>query len=389
MILAAPGRRKMAKQRTRNLRRITMEPMQQTPEGADAPTRWATPPRGELERYANARSADSYIEVGNLLTQFRRASPVRSIAESLLGNTYQPSTSTLPLFSARANSSSYHWREQVVSAWALARVPLDGQERDAAAGMLLETLERDEEETLWERFLRGLLWGYGTMLPLCLLGSLFICRSGDNIEWADVFPQMLFLMGSLASVLTIPICVVYGRLNSGHNDMLRAASAESLGRLRVLESIGPLAEKLFDPSITVREAAAFALLQILPKLEDADRGTIDQQSVAHLAEALSHPNTLLVFKILEALHKVGNGSTLPAVERVAREGKTRQLQETAKQVAAVLEERRRKEREARHLMRPTSSPDQQTDGLMRGVQYESQAEQVQPLSNVVSPNEWL
>jgi hypothetical protein len=379
----------MAKQRTRNLRRITMEPMQHSPEGADAPTRWATPPRGELERYANARPSDSYIDIGQLLTQFRRTSPVRSIAEGLLGNTYQPATPTLPLFSALANDSSHHWREQVVAAWALARVPLDSQERDAAAGMLLETLERDEDETLWERFLRGLLWGYGTMLPLCLVLSLMICRSGENVEWADVFPQMLFFMGSMASVLTIPMCVVYGRLSSGHNDMLRAASAESLGRLHVIESIGPLAEKLFDPSIIVREAAAFALMQILPKLEDSDCAAIDQQSVTRLSEALCHPNTLLVFKILEALKKVGTGNTLPAVEKLSREGKTKQLQETARQVAVVLEERRRKEREARHLMRPTSGPEHRTDNLMRATQYEEQTEQVQTIGSATAPNEWL
>ena len=52
------------------------------------------------------------------------------------------------------------------AAWALARVPLNGQERDAAAGMLLETLERDNDETLWERFLCGLLWGYGSRQEL-------------------------------------------------------------------------------------------------------------------------------------------------------------------------------------------------------------------------------
>ena len=363
--------------------------MQETPKGVDAPTRWATPPRGEMDRYANARLADSYVEVGQLLTQFRRATPVRSIAEGLLGNTYVPGTPTLPLFSALANNSSYHWREQVVAAWALSRVPLDSQERDAAAGMLLETLERDDDETPWERFLRGLLWGYGSMLPVCLIWSLLICRSGENIEWADVFPQMLFLMGSLASILTIPMCVVYGRLNSGHNAMLRVASAESLGRLQVIESIGPLAEKLFDPSITVREASAFALMQILPKLEDSDCGAIDQHSVARLAEALSHPNTLLVFKILEALNKVGTGSTLPAVEKVSREGKTRQLQETARQVASVLEERRRRERESRHLMRPTSAPERQTDSLMRAVQFEGQSEQIQTVGNGADPNEWL
>ena len=89
------------------------------------------------------------------------------------------------------------------------------------------------------------------------------------------------------------------------------------------------------------------------------------------------------------LNKVGTGSTLPAVERLTREGKTRQLQETARLVAAVLEDRRRREREARHLMRATSGPEDQADGLMRAVHIDSQSEPSQTLVNGAGPNEWL
>jgi len=366
-----------------------MEPIQSSPDGQNVTRQWATPPRGELDRFAAQRSSDSYIEIGNLLTQFHRTSPVRTIAEGVLGNTIQPGTPTLPLFNALANPSPRHWREQVVAAWALARVPLDEQERDAAAGMLLETLDRDEDDTLWERILRGLLWGYGTMLPLCLLWSLMIARAGES-EWADVFPQMLFVMGSLASVLTIPLCLVYGRLTNSHSDLLQAASAESLGRLHVVESIGPLAQKLFEPSVTVREASAFALMQILPKLTEADCGSLDQHAINRLADALNHPNTLLVFKILEALEKVGTGTALPAVERLAREGKTRQLQDSARKVTVILEDRQRREREARHLMRATSGPDDNLDYYAAGKQYEHADEQVQTVGrSAPETREWL
>ena len=366
-----------------------MEPIEPSPDVPKTHTQWATPPRGELDRFANTRATDTYIEIGSLLTQFHRTSPVRTIAEDLLANTYRPGTATLPLFSALASQSRHHWREQVVAAWAMARVPLNPQERDAAAGMLMETLERDENETLWERFLRGLLWGYGTMLPLCLLWSLLICRLGEN-EWAEVFPQMLFVMGSLASGLTIPLCLAYGRLNTSHGDRLQAASAESLGRLHVIESIGPLARKLFEPSMTVREAAAFALMQILPRLNESDFGAMDQQTVALLAEALNHPNTLLVFKILEALEKVGTGSALPSVERVVSEGKTRRLQETARHVASILEARRRREHEARHLMRPTSGPEQSADYRAGYTEHLEPQEASQALrSTSDAHNEWL
>jgi hypothetical protein len=201
---------------------------------------------------------------------------------------------------------------------------------------------------------------------------------------------MLFVMGSLASVLTIPLCLVYGRLTNSHSDLLQAASAESLGRLHVVESIGPLAQKLFEPSVTVREAAAFALMQILPRLTDADCGSLDQHAINRLADALNHPNALLVFKILEALEKVGTGSALPAVERLSREGKTRQLQETARRVSIVLEERQRREREARHLMRPTAGPDYTTDYNNIAGKYEVAEEPLQTVSRSEGTSrEWL
>jgi hypothetical protein len=340
------------------------------------------------------QQSGSSTRVGQLLTQFPRPSPVRSIAESLLGNSLQPDTCVRPLFSALESGPSRNWREKVVAAWALARVPLDTVERDAAGAMLLETLERDDDDTLWERFLRGLLWGYGTMLPLCLAWSVLLCSIGGNLVWADVFPQMLLAIGSVASIVTIPVCVVYGGLNNNHVDALRAAAAESLGRMRVVDSIGPLAERLFDRSPAVREAAASALMELLPDLEEADYGTIDQRSLARLAEALDHWNTLLVFKILDALKMVGTGAALAAVERVSREGKTRLLKDTAREVAAVLEDRRRREHEAAHLMRPTSGPehDGQTSSLLRATgsyDYDTEDAVQRNGLNAAGGQEWL
>jgi len=216
-----------------------------------------------------------------------------------------------------------------------------------------------------------------------------VTRLGGGVEWADVFPPMLLLMGSFASVATIPICVMNGKLNNDRNDLLRAACAETLGRLKVVESVGPLAERLFDPSLTVREAASMALLHILPMLEATDGGAMEQQAIVRLADALQHPNTLLVFKILEALNKIGTGCALPAVETIAREGKTRQLQETARQVAVVLAARGKKEHEAQNLMRSTIGTQLNTESLMRPVNTETDDESLEAGVGRTAPNDWL
>ena len=358
------GRHQNAKQRKLDMRRTSMETVTEILQESGAAAAWGQSAPSLANKHGRSRPEHSYIEIRHLLSQFQRNSPVRSIAEDLLGGSLPRNSSCLPLFNALANGSLNYWREQIVAAWAMGRVPLNGQERDAAAGMLLDALERDEAESLWERFLRGLFWGYGIMFPVSLIGSVLLCSGDSLLEWADVFPKMLFALGSFTSVFTAPFCLVYGHIEQRRLAMLRAASAESLGRLRVIESIGPLAEGLFDSDPTVNEASAFALMEILPQLSEEDQGLIHHQSLHRLATALNHPNSLLVFKVLEALRVVGTGSTLAAVERVAREGKTRGLREMAKEVMAVLEERRRREKESRHLVRPTIAPLQEMDELL-------------------------
>ncbi|HLJ55198.1 MAG TPA: hypothetical protein VKT77_09160 [Chthonomonadaceae bacterium] len=365
-----------------------MEVTQQPPDGSGVPQPTVDQPPHDSRERPVARSGDGYIDISGLVSQVRRTSPLREIAEGILGNTARPDTPALPLFSALAGASERSWRERVVAAWALSRVELDGQERDAAAEMLLDALEQDPEQTLWERFLHGLLWGYGAMLPVCLVGSLIICRSQPAYEWSDIFPQMLFMLGSLASVLTIPMCVIYGRLTSDHAELIQAAAAESLGRLRVVESIGPLADRLFDPSASIRDAAAFALMEILPNLSDAECAAIDSEAISRLGDALCHPNTLLVYKILEALNRIGGGRSLPAVERLSREGRTRRLQDAARQVATVLEERRRREREAMHLMRPTATDDPRVASMVGVRSTDSTADNLLKLRNGVAPTDW-
>lgn len=340
-----------------------MEPVKQITHSPISDRVWATPDRGELQKSAT-RPDDSYVAVGQLLSQCQATSPVRNIVEAVLAGNTSVATSNLALFSALANGATHQWREQVVAAWALGRVTLDSQERDAAAGMLLDNLERDESESAWERFLRGLFWGYGIMFPVSLIVSILLCSGDGRLEWADVFPKLLFTLGSFTSVFTAPFCLIYGHVEQSRQALLRAASAEALGRLRVIESIGPLAEALFDTDPTVNEAAASALLQILPQLTEEDYGLISHHSLRRLTGALAHPNSLVVFKVLEALRKIGTGSALPAVERLVRDGKTRNLQETARQVVAVLEERRRREKESLHLIRATAAPAQSGDELL-------------------------
>ena len=361
-----------------------MEPTQYHHETSNSAA--VTPePQRDMDPHGNVHWQSRFVEMGQIVSQLQRASPVRNVAEEVLNGARESTTPLLPLFSALADSSAYHWREQVVAAWAMGHVRLTDQERDAAAGMLLETLERDEEETLWERCLRGLLWGYGSMLPISLVSSLIVSNTGENGQWFDIFPKLVLLMGTIASIAAVPISIANGSFNNRHFDLLRASCAETLGRLRVIESVGPLAERLFDSSSNVREFSCAALMQILPTLEGSDCDAIDDRSVKLLSDALVHPNVLLVFKILDALDRIGTGVALPAVERVTREGKTRQLQETAKKVAAVLSERLRKEDEVKHLMRSSTTPAFSNDNLMRAVQTEPTVETYQSSSNSIVP----
>lgn len=263
-------------------------------------------------------------------------------AVSLLGKP-QPE-SIQPLIAALHNPSLARWREREMAAWTLGRMNLTDEDRDAAAGTLLGVLENAWRESLWEKSARILLRSASVGSAIGFI--LFIALSRG-----PGFFEALTMMSITAIPFVTPFSLVYDGLL---NDRSRAAAARALGHLAVPEAVGPLAVAMFDKNPRVRAAAAIALHEVLPALKKEHFGRLGLESMNALGRALSHPDTSLVFKLLNALKLIGTGSAAPYVEKVVQSGRTMKLKDTAAEVLAVLRERQRRENEGGKLLRPVT-----------------------------------
>lgn len=291
-------------------------------------------------------------EITTLIEKIPPHLPVRRIAEGLQNGTYDPLLGVDALFTALSASSGRPWRERVVAAWALGRVPLSPQERAAATDMLLDSLERDRNYSFASSFQKGISWGYGACVLLGFLIALmhklesYYPRNGFK-DWfmysmAAAFfasPAILLLSGGIAWE------------RSRKRNTLRATAAESLGRLAAPESLGALAGALFDRNAPVREAASTALHNILPTISDEHYGILGMESMTLLGRALTHGDTLLVLKLLKALAKIGSSHALPYVEQAARSSRMTKVRDEAHETLERMQERLLREKDAQTLMR--------------------------------------
>jgi hypothetical protein len=282
---------------------------------------------------------EANTEVISLIERLKFGSPVRRIAEAIVQGTLRLDENIQPLFAALANPRGRSWREREVAAWALGQIPLDAQERDAAAGMLLDILEGANREPMGQRVGRALVRG----IPLIIFCLILDINVNPGPIFTTIFP-FLWIVGSL-------------QYQKGCTNLVRARAAETLGRLRVPETVAGLATALFDRNSRVREAAAAALHEVLPTVTPNEYGLFGVNAVASLGRALNHADSLLVFKVLEALEKVGTSHAIPYVEKVAVQGRTIRLRDAAQSTLYMLQQRKQAETESQTLMRAASGPD--------------------------------
>ena len=315
----------------------------------------------------------SYLDVERMLIDVR-PSPLRHLIEMILGGASQSQISNSPLFTALASSPASRWKERVLAAWAMGRVKLSRDEKNAAENMLMETVAPEEADTFLDRLLRGFSWGYGLMSPIALVGSIILSKFGSEMDWGVAFIQLLVTLGTLSSLFTIPYCFWWGHEDAIHMNILRAASAESLGRLHIFGSIGALSKAVYDSNALVQESSTSALMEILPLIQEDHRNEINEVSMHAMGELLSHPNSMLVVRALEALEVVGTGKMIPYVEHMIQFGAGHGLREKARKTLSVLEQRRKNELESQHLMRAAIAPNDEQDLLLRSLVTGSSAE---------------
>jgi HEAT repeat protein len=280
----------------------------------------------------------------------RRLSPhsaVRIAAESLLSGSEMRPDQIEALFSALTRASRVHWRERLVAAWCLGRVPLKELEREAAAGTLLSLLETSTHNG---PTIVGRIWAiYGLLFPLVLMFDI-------NSNPGPVFVTIWTVAAIAASMFAAPVLHAMGR----DTFTVRSAAAMSLGHLRVAEAIGPLARAVNDRDPHVRDAASAALHEALPMLSAEHFGRLSTDAIGAIAALLKHADNLLVFKALDALEKVGTASAISAVDALRNRARMSSLQQRAADVLEVLRERKRLEDQGKTLLRPMTGPEGQS-----------------------------
>ncbi len=286
-------------------------------------------------------------EIYDIARRLDLHSPLRLIAEELLAEPGARPAQIEPLFSALTNARSLRWRQRSVAAWCLGRAELEPIEREAAAGTLLRVLEGTTAETSSSR------WGRAWLRYLCTVP---VAMPLD----------VQFNSGPVFMMLLLPIVLgVSVWHDTRANNTVGAMAAAALGRLRAPESVGALARALRSRSPRIREAAASALHEVLPALGQEHLGLYDRTEITHLAQALQNPDNLLVFKVLEALEKVGTSAAIPHVEALLGGARMARTKEMAVRTLDVLRERQKLEQQGKTLLRAVGAPSAPSEILVR------------------------
>lgn len=302
-----------------------------------------------------------------LLKRLHAYSPVRQTAEDLLDRQVE-NADIQPLLDTLAYVSPQRWKEQRISAWLLGQLDLTSKQQADAADMLIRVLDRkrgfDEQH---------LLLALHRSVPLVIMGALaWTLLRIAFVSWTDLVANAFLVALStlfVATVLLVPIfpfvLPVSLTIDAVHRNRVRATAVQTLGRLAVPESVRVLAAALFDSSVEVCEAAYPALRAALPTLTANHYGRLPAGTVHNLCRTLPFEDEAFVSDVLEALAKIGDGSAVSPVARLAERGRTARIREEADLLLPLLRERQAHETAPTTLLRASSISEQPLEALLR------------------------
>jgi FOG: HEAT repeat len=300
---------------------------------------------------------DDADRVIGLIARLPRNSVVRRIALQVVqGRSIE---ALQPLYTSLLRPRFTAWRERCVAAWALGRAPVTAEDRDSVLQLLLDILEGGHRDSMGTRLKRGAFLTSSVWLAIF---TYFSMREGGLQVWDYAqFVAVSTVIWCILGLFCIPLTVWHERYTTNR---IRAAAADSLGKMGSVEAIGTLAAALRDGSPEVRSASAVALHQLLPQVTPAHYGVLGRETMQNLGRALSHPDGQLVFKVLAALENAGTSVAIPWVERSAQRGRTVRVRDVASRVLEILNQRKLRETDRDRLLRATTgNPD--SDLLLR------------------------
>lgn len=321
-------------------------------------------------------SSDASEDLGASIRHLPPDSPVREIVADIAAR--RPLPSLQPLIGALMTLAPKRWKQKAVLARAIGQADAGERDREVAASVLCGVLENRPQEKFGTRLLRGLGWACLFIIPLqpvnwLVMYLLTIIPPADyNIAPYTLLQYIEYVLSGLVRYLQWPSLVAlpalslcWDRVRYRRANCVRDAAARALGHLGVPDSVPTLARALSDRDHGVRQSAAAALEETLPALTSEHYGLLDAQAVTNLGRALQEGEEALTARLLEALEKVGTSQAIPFVERETAKGPTQAIRDQASRVLAVLEERRKLDRQRETLLRPATAPDAPSEVLLR------------------------
>jgi len=226
-----------------------------------------------------------------------------------------------------------------------------------------------------------------------LPGWLFILICMGNMVWRFflTFIGMLLLQLKMQTVSTplyealgVPILCFLLALpflsfiyDGRRRFALRKKCAAALGRWGGPESIGVLLYAVEEGPHW--NSVKSALRNVLMHLTHEDYGYVSAHTIGRLNKMLLKPYQPgeldeWIPLLLDSVEKVGNGSSVEAVEKIASKGRTPEWREQASRALQILLARQKLERDSSRLLRPITA-EEGADALLRPAGMDSSANQ--------------
>jgi hypothetical protein len=339
-------------------------------------------------------------EMSRLLPRLRQDDFLREVASPLFGDSPTHHYDALRI-EERLWEEETCWRERALAAWTLGFLELAPNEKRTAANALSRLVTNQMKAAgsgIGSRSVRA--WGraatftvYG-LSALMLVGNTWkILTTTTNLKdllmYLFAIPIVGLMVGFMLSFFAFPIFWPFSvALDVKRSNFVRATAVTALGRLRVPESVGVLADALYSDYARIRQAAEPALMAVLPTLTPEHYGQLPANTVFSLHVLLGHVGNLyprdkrreiLMALLLEALAKVGDGRSVELVQYLANEiSEFPRVRAAAAAALPILLQRREQEKARDMLLRASSAPQSQPAELLRPVsaQPETQIEQL-------------
>lgn len=299
-----------------------------------------------------------------LALRLPRSSPVRQIVFTLLDYGSEELLPLQPLVDVLKNPSETRWCEQAVAAWVLGRVSLGEVQKEEAARLLCYVASNQQMRAgkrLLKRSGRAFLrTALVSLVPVSMYLLFRFLRQeeepGTSLPDLDLILMLLYvLVFVVLSGLSLVFPFYSLLMDYERNMTARKFALRSLGNLRQPLSIGTLADASTKSDPEVSGEAAQALRRVLIALTPRHHPEYSG-ATPNLCRLLGTVDESLLFQVLEALEKIGDGRAAGPVERLTKQRSSMKVCEEAKRILPLLQERQRRENDPRRLVRPAHSP---------------------------------